>query len=135
MSKVYEIITERILKKLAEGVVPWRKTWQGPEPHQNLVSRRPYRGINVFLLGMQGFGSPYWVTFKQINRLGGRIRKGESGSVVVLWKWIEKVDPESGEQKGSVPLLRYYRVWNVEQTEGIQVPEPEARDFAPNRLR
>jgi antirestriction protein ArdC len=33
---------------------------------------------------MQGFGSPYWLTLKQANRLGGKIRKGESGSVVVL---------------------------------------------------
>jgi antirestriction protein ArdC len=131
MGKVYEIITERILQKLAEGVVPWRKTWRGPEPHQNLVSRRPYRGINVFLLGMQGFRSPFWVTFKQIDRLGGRIRKGESGSIVVLWKWIEKVDPETGKPTDSVPLLRYYRVWNVEQTDGIEVPQPEAFDFEP----
>jgi antirestriction protein ArdC len=128
---VYQIITERILEKLSQGVVPWRRTWTGPEPLQNLVTRKPYRGINVFLLGMQGFGPPYWLTLKQANRLGGKIRKGEPGSVVVLWKWVEKTDPETGEPAAAVPLLRYYRVWNVAQTEGIEVPIAEALDFAP----
>lgn len=131
VNSVYQIITERVLEKLSQGVVPWRRTWTGPEPLQNLVTRKPYRGINVFLLGMQGFGSPYWLTLKQANRLGGKIRKGESGSVVVLWKWVEKTDPETGEPAPAVPLLRYYRVWNVEQTEGIEVPKAEVIDFEP----
>jgi antirestriction protein ArdC len=128
---VYQIITERILEKLSQGVVPWRRTWTGPEPLQNLVTRKPYRGINVFLLGMQGFGSPYWLTLKQANRLGGKIRKGASGSVVVLWKWVERTDPETGEPAPAVPLLRYYRVWNAEQTEGVEVPKAETIDFEP----
>ncbi len=131
VNSVYQIITARILEKLSRGVVPWRRTWTGPEPLQNLVTRKPYRGINVFLLGMQGFGSPYWLTLKQANRLGGKIRKGESGSVVVLWKWVEKTDPETGEPAQAVPLLRYYRVWNAEQTEGIEIPKAETIDFEP----
>jgi antirestriction protein ArdC len=128
---VYQIITERILEKLSQGVVPWRRTWTGPEPLQNWVTRKPYRGINVFLLGMQCFACPYWLTFKQASRLGGTIRKGESGSVVVLWKWVEKTETETGEVARAVPLLRYYRVWNLEQTEGIQVPQAAVLDFEP----
>ncbi|GAB4273507.1 MAG: zincin-like metallopeptidase domain-containing protein [Deferrisomatales bacterium] len=128
---VYEILTERILQKLDEGVVPWRKTWRGPEPHQNLVSRRPYRGINVFLLAMQGFGSPYWLTRKQAGAVGGRIRAGEPGSLVVFWKWLDKRDPRTGEALDPVPLLRYYRVWNLEQTDGIERPEPKRSAFPP----
>ncbi|MFU8858019.1 MAG: ArdC-like ssDNA-binding domain-containing protein [Deferrisomatales bacterium] len=50
----------------------WRRTWTGSEPLRNPATRKPYRGINVFLLGMQGFGSPYWLTLKQTNRLGVR---------------------------------------------------------------
>ncbi|MDF1556354.1 MAG: zincin-like metallopeptidase domain-containing protein, partial [Deferrisomatales bacterium] len=57
--------------------------------------------------------------------------KGESGSVVVLWKWIEKTDAETGEVARAVPLLRYYRVWNLEQTEGIEIPQAEVLDFEP----
>ena len=128
---VYQIITERILEKLSQGVVPWRRTWKGPEPVQNLATRRPYRGVNVFLLGMQDFGSPYWLTLNQANHLGGKIRKGERGSVVVLWKWVERADRETGEVAESVPLLRYYRVWNVEQTEGIEAPKTKVIDFEP----
>ena len=60
----YESITERILAELEAGTVPWRKPWGGPEHEpRNLQSRRPYRGVNTFLLGCQAFEAPYWLTY------------------------------------------------------------------------
>jgi antirestriction protein ArdC len=59
---VYEIITAKILERLEAGVVPWQKPWR-TEPPCNLVSGKPYRGINPFLLMPAGFGSRYWLTF------------------------------------------------------------------------
>ena len=55
-SSVYEIITSRIVEELEKGQVPWRKPWRTLPP-ANLVSKKPYRGINVFLLALQGYGS------------------------------------------------------------------------------
>ena len=52
MSKVYEIITERILKRLAEGVVPWRKTWRGRRPERVVAELELIRdkyGVDVVL--------------------------------------------------------------------------------------
>ena len=48
---VYEIVTTRVLDQLHKGTVPWRKPWStitaGP---RNLITNKPYRGINLFLL-------------------------------------------------------------------------------------
>jgi antirestriction protein ArdC len=127
---VYEIVTERILALLAEGVVPWRRTWSGGyEAPKNLKSRKAYRGINVFLLSCCGYASPWWLTFKQAKELAGDlpkggVRKGEKGTRVIFWRWIEK-EREDGS-KYRFPFLRYYTVFNSEQCnlpEG-KVPAP-----------
>jgi antirestriction protein ArdC len=111
---VYAIVTERILAALAAGTVPWRKPWQSMPA--NLVSRKDYRGINAFLLGLAPYDSPYWLTFNQARKLGGSVRKGEQSTIVVFWKWLDKEDDTR------IPLLRYYRVFNAEQCDGIDVP-------------
>jgi antirestriction protein ArdC len=122
MPNVYEIVTEQVIKQLEQGTAPWRKPWRAEMP-VNLVSGKAYRGINPFLLGSQGYGSRYWLTFNQANKLGGFIRKGEKSSIVTFWNiGQEKIirNAETGAERKSKPiLLRYYAVFNVEQTEGI----------------
>jgi antirestriction protein ArdC len=118
---VYEIVTEQIIRQLEQGVAPWHKPWRTEAPC-NLVSGKPYRGINVFLLASQGYGSRYWLTFNQANKLGGHIRKGEKSSIVTFWNiGDEKIvqDADGNTRKSKPFLLRYYRVFNVEQTDGI----------------
>lgn len=121
---VAEIVTEQIIDRLEAGTIPWRKPCTplaGPGAPRNLVSGKPYRGINVLLLASQPFSSPYWLTFKQAQDKGGTIRKGENGTAVVFWNWVEVEDTETGEEK-SIPFMRYYTVFNLEQTEGIEGP-------------
>src|ERR1035441_4252121 len=84
-SSVYSIVTEQILKQLESGVAPWHRPWTAQVP-KNLVSGRGYRGINVFLLASNGYGSPYWLTYKQATERGGHVRKGEHGTKIVFWK-------------------------------------------------
>ncbi len=118
----YEIVTEPIISLLERGVIPWRRPWAATGLPRNLVSKTTYRGINSFLLGATKYVSPYWLTFKQANQLGGAVRKGEHGEIVVFWK-IEDAgrtnpDAEQSEDDESARrrfLLRFYRVWNVEQ--------------------
>lgn len=131
---VYALITERMIALLEAGTVPWKKPWQGGESGapRNLVSLRPYSGINAFLLAMAPYQSPFFVTFKQARDLGGYVKKGEKGFPVIYWnkKEVEKKDAETGEGKGeTVAFLRYYTVFNLEQTEGIEAPAPEG--FSP----
>jgi antirestriction protein ArdC len=118
---VYEIVTARILEQLGRGVVPWRKPWRAELPC-NLVSGQAYRGLNVFLLASQGYGSRYWLTFQQAAKLGGHVKRDEHSSLVTFWhigdeKIIRQTD---GTERKSTPfLLRFYSVFNIEQTEGI----------------
>src|SRR5665213_3636936 len=79
MSTAYEIVTESIIKQLESGVAPWRKPWR-TEPPANLVSKKEYRGINIFLLASQGYGSRYWITYRQAQVLDGSVKKGQHGS-------------------------------------------------------
>ena len=120
-ANVYQIVTEQVIRQLEQGVAPWRKPWKC-EPPCNLVSGKAYRGINPFLLASQGYGSRYWLTFNQANKLGGHVRKGEKSSIVTFWKIDDyrKENKETGktEDRKSI-LLRYFAVFNVEQTEGI----------------
>src|SRR3984893_15707955 len=120
-SSVYAIVTNQIIAELEKGQIPWRKPWRTEMPC-NLVSGKEYRGINPFLLAPQAYGSRYWLTFNQANKLGGHIRKGEHSSIVTFWKiGDEKIttDADGNERKSRPFLLRFYRVFNIEQTEGI----------------
>jgi antirestriction protein ArdC len=134
MTNVYELITQQILQQLEAGTVPWRPTWRGGEAGmpRNLVSGRPYRGINVWLLALAGYGSPYWLTFRQAQERGGQVRKGEKGQRVVLWRWRER-QTEDGETE-RIPLLRYYTVFNAAQVDGLEAVlalEPATYEHAP----
>jgi antirestriction protein ArdC len=115
---VYEIVTEQVIKSLESGVAPWRKPWTSEMP-TNLISGKEYRGLNPLLLAGLGFSSRYWLTYNQAVTLGGNIKLGETSSVVTFWNvGEEKLNPKTG--KLSKPfMLRYYRVFNIQQTEGI----------------
>src|SRR5215469_7605989 len=122
MPTVPEIVTESVIKQLEKGVAPWRKPWSTSSP-RNLISKKPYRGLNVFLLATQGYGSPYWLTFNQAKQLGAHVRKGEKSTLVSFWKFNEyaKENAETGETESKTSvLLRYYRVFNIEQCEGLK---------------
>ena len=119
MASVYDVITDAIVEKLNAGVVPWRKTWASAGAARNLISGRPYRGINCFILSCSQFASPFFLTFKQAQECGGYVRKGEHGLPCVFYTQWDIEDKHTGEEK-RIPLLRYYTVFNSEQCEGIQ---------------
>ena len=124
----YEVITERIIEAIENGkTLPWRKPWrssgQGAFP-RNLSTGKEYRGVNVFLLAMQGYESPYWVTFKQAKSLGGSVRKGEKGCPVVFWSVFEKKNETTGKLE-RIPFIKHSAVFNVAQCEGLVVPDKQ----------
>ena len=123
--KSYERITERIVALLEQGTVPWHKPWTVKTGlPRNLVTQKPYRGINVFLLRAMSYESPHWLTLRQANQLGGNVKKGEKSCPVVFWKQIKTEDKESGDPK-KFPLLRLYHVFNAAQCDGLK-GAPEA---------
>jgi len=135
-TKAYERITERIVALMEQGTVPWHKPWhiQTTMP-RNLVSKKPYRGINTFLLMSQGFESPNWLTFRQAVQLGGSVKKGEKSCPVVFWKPLQVTDEESGEME-KIPFLRLYHVFNVAQCEGLKnVPAADESAFVASEAK
>ncbi|MCK4717771.1 MAG: DUF1738 domain-containing protein, partial [Thermoplasmata archaeon] len=127
MNKTYEVITDQIIGLLEKGTVPWRKPWTGGGLPRN-INGRPYRGVNVFVLYGQEYSSPCWLTFNQAKKLGGNIKKGEKGIPVVFWKILKRLTDEVDEITGEpvvkqVPFLRYYTVFNLDQTDGIEAEQ------------
>ena len=122
---VYELITDRIIAMMEAGTIPWHKPWKASTTMpRNLVSRKPYRGINVMLLLSFNYESPFWLTFHQVQQLGGHVRKGEKACPVVFWKQTTIEDKTTGE-KETLRLLRLYYVFNVAQCDGLKnIPTP-----------
>lgn len=140
-------ITNELIALLSKGTLPWRRPWRVPGAQLPLRhTGEPYQGVNNFLLTLRtnlaGYGSPYWMTLRQANELGGRIRKGEKSSVVVYYGTSHKHGGEQGEAKNDTPteaepdpfyrFLKSYRVFNAAQIEGlperfhpVEEPDPE----------
>ena len=148
---VYETITEQIIHSLESGVVPWARPWEASQYgiHRNAATDRPYRGLNILLLNMiammQGFVDPRWLTFRNAEKLGGHVKKGEKGVGIIFWKFVPtKADGSSvslsdtandmhpvsdDENQKVIPLVRMYTVFNVEQCEGLNIADLEVKEI------
>lgn len=127
----YQEVTDRIINSLESGTAPWVKPWRSLGSGavlRNAVSNRPYHGINVFLLMSTDYTDPRWLTFKQAKSLGGSVRKGEKSTRIVFWRMLRVKDEKSTSGKlKTIPLLKLYSVFNVEQCENLdKLKTPEA---------
>jgi antirestriction protein ArdC len=123
---VYETITEQLIQKIEQGVCPWRSPYLATVGFpKNYATKNAYRGINVFLLGMAGFSSPWFLTFVQAKALGGNVKRGETGSFVVKYGTYETENEAGEEQKRG--FLKSYTAFNACQIEGIEFPSVESR--------
>ena len=127
---VYSKITDRIVADLEKGVRPWMRPWSvdhaagritRPLRHNGI----PYKGINVLMLWSasvtKGYACPIWLTFKQALEVGGNVRKGEHGELVVFANRITRTetDDKGEETEREIPFLRGYTVFNAEQCENL----------------
>lgn len=132
--KIYSLITDRIMQRLKQGVIPWQQPWKGGGAPGNLKSKKAYRGVNVWMLASAGYGSRWWLSFKQVKQFGGKIDEGEeyNGWPVIFWKFLEKQDDQDKNgttKKRHIPLLRYYRCWNLDQT-NLSDPDEQPSVFS-----
>lgn len=134
---LYQIVTDKILASLEQGVAPWVKPWSdtsGGMPF-NAISGKAYRGINSMLLfapaGAIGNG---WMTYKQAQDVGAQVRKGEKGSMIVFfkpWKVTDKNAPQGESAERMIPILRYFTVFHTSQIDNLPV---KFQPVAPVRL-
>ena len=111
---VSEIIAARFVAEFNKGVAPWARGFNIVAPI-NLVSKKAYRGVNLFLLSMLGVDAA--LTYKQAQALGGNVKKGAKGIPVVFWNFPKK-NEVTGEKEGA-PFMRYYTVFNVADVDGV----------------
>ena len=143
---VYERITHRIVSALEQGVRPWVQPWTaghsaGPVSRPLRHNAAPYAGINVLSLWCtaveRGYVAPIWMTFRQALELGARVRKGETGSLVVYSNSFTVDDSDQSESDGEstgrhVRFLKGYTVFNVAQIDGLPAQYTAASTDTPN---
>lgn len=136
--KIYQMVADQIIEALEANVVPWHKPWAETGSPQNAVTKKAYRGINRILLQSTKYTDPRWLSYKQAAAKGGNVRKGEASTIVTFWK------RSVGHDKATCPgkqvcettnangfpvgakckryfMLRYFRVFNVEQCDGLKL--------------
>lgn len=137
-------ITAKILSSLNQGLMPWRKPWDGARVGVALprrVTGEYYRGVNTIMLwrasAAHGYASPYWLTFNQAIKLGAHVRKGERGELVVYYGSAQRTERavDGAEIETAFRFLKSYVAFNADQIEGL--PEsfhPRPREDAPMPL-
>ena len=117
---IHQEVTDTIISQLEKGTIPWRQPWQGQSSKglfdlpYNMVTNNHYQGINIVLLWgatlEKNFDTAEWATFKQWSEKKESIRKGEKGSMIVYYDFLEKEDDKGELQK--IPYLKSYYVFN-----------------------
>ncbi len=127
---IYTRITNGIVEQLERGVRPWFKPWHTEHAAGRITrplryNSEKYSGINILTLWMsaelQGFASPFWMTFRQALELGGHVKKGENGSPVVYASTFKKKEEgdDGQETEENIPFLKEYTVFCADQCEGL----------------
>ena len=137
---LHDTVTNRIIRELEQGCCPWVQPWasSGMTPlglPLNAATGRPYSGVNILLLWFaaieQGRPSQRWLTFKQALAMGGAVRKGEKGPMVVYADtFVPKAEQEkavgSGGEARRVGFLKRFTVFHSDQCDGLP-PDPDAK--------
>jgi antirestriction protein ArdC len=118
---MHQLVTDKMIALLEQGIVPWQKPWKDAGIPMNLMSKRAYKGINLWLLNVLGYEHNLFLTWDQIKTLGGSVNKDEKGHMVVFWKPVKNKPEEMGSDGKPVttPMLRYYKVFNIGQCRDI----------------
>ncbi|WP_448826740.1 ArdC family protein, partial [Capnocytophaga bilenii] len=157
---IYKMITDKIIKMLkSTKASDYKKTWEDDAFFIpiNFDSKKPYRGVNRMLLqeriGLtEAFANPYFLTFKQIKKHKGTLKKGAKGYEVVYYsiRYVVPADKNIGRKAYSstnahkvidfldkhklpenivtrIPMIRYYNVYNGEDITGIDFKLPEVK--------
>lgn len=134
---VYEIVTEQIIERLENSDIPWLKPYTSFGMPFNYVSGNTYSGINVLMLSASKHSVPAFITFNQAKQLGGSVKKGAKSFMVIrsLRFYSDKITGKkiteaqakllpSSQVKTSFGV-KYFRVFNIEDTEGFAINMPE----------
>jgi antirestriction protein ArdC len=130
------------IEKMEQGAIPCQQSWSAFGPAANYLTRKPYRGINQLILRNM-HPRPFYLTYKQVLQLGGQVTRGSQSIPITFWQVLFRLKENgrriSAEEASILPaekttraaMLRYYRVFNIDDTEGIQIKLPEVEVLSP----
>jgi antirestriction protein ArdC len=121
--KVNEIITNKILETLEKGTIPWKRSWYRKGTPMNMETKREYSGINLFLLDSPQYDYNYYMTFAQVQKAGGTVKKGSKSDIAIFYKMLEIEEKKNEEiEEKQIPLLRFYHLFNIANT-NLEIPK------------
>ena len=136
--ELYQQVTNRISTHLEKGEIPWRKTWSGYGLARNLATNHIYTGINMILMNCLPYPIPYYMSFKQVQEKGGRIKQGAKAELIFYFNILfkDKADNTISKEQASIlerqgaevkvlKYLKYYNVFNIKDIEGIEYASPD----------
>lgn len=167
-TNLYEEVTQKIVDLLTNQQLNWDRPWislgEDGLPARNASTNTAYSGVNQFILSMicmlGGYPKNAWLTFRQIQQLDGRVKKGSKSSRIYFQKVryrdksgidyeyeaIKGMNRQEYEARGmrAFSFLRFYSVFNVFQTTGLpnkyyefeqkNLPKPFERDDRAEKL-
>jgi len=144
-SQLADQVTNEVIEQLEQGNVFWKKPWSSYGLPKNYKTNRAYEGFNAFYLNYittkKSYKTPYFITFKQAQELGGNIRKGEKGTQIIFWKIFNNKIGESTNAAGEakdilqtkfVPFI--WSVFNIDQVDGINFALPADVERTENEI-
>jgi len=132
---LYQDFTDQVIKQMEDNNMNWTKPFTTTilNGHHNIVSKKPYQGMNCFNIGLSvyknGFKSNEWATFNQWKNLGANVLKGSKGTQILYWNIKEYEDKTNKDEKVKIPFLKYFVVFNADQVEGYETKEIETKEI------
>lgn len=151
--QVYEIIFNKVIDLIDQGHLIWQQGWI--KDQINYYQKRKYTGFNALYLNLiaqsRQYKLPYWLTFTEIQKLGGSVKKGEKSIPVIFYKPVFKCEDCNHQENGNCELhnrihscrdytgvpyfmMRYYNVWNSDQTCSINYDDDLHENVSLNPL-
>jgi antirestriction protein ArdC len=135
---VFEAITAQVIAQIEEGIAGrWTKPWidLGEGIARNAKTGKAYRGGNTLITWAKathnGWDGAWWATYKQWDALGAQVRKGEKGTALIYWKFVERADADGNVRR--IPFANVFTVFHAAQVDGWTPPAAEERD-TPERV-
>ena len=131
--QVIESVTNRIVEQLKAGVKPWEAPWDRSGGSfsipRNVKTHEYYKGVNIPILWeaacRKGYSTNLWLGFDQARQLGGHVKKDEKGTHGILYKPLVVDDEAEEDGKRTIPLLKPFVVFNLDQIAGLDHLRPE----------
>ena len=123
---VATVVTQKILHSIETGQFEkFTQSWSSRQASHpvNFATKKPYSGVNVWLLGMTEFSRPEWLTYKQATELGGQVRKGESATLACFYAPMVSSKADKDGKSSVYSLLKHFNLFNVEQVDGLTLPD------------